>query len=99
PSQPYTLSLHDALPIWSPATPLVFANKLVPTASSTVIPHGTTATITITVKDGTGHVVSGAKVTASGAGVVITSKLTGSTGKATRSEEHTSELQSRSDLV
>jgi hypothetical protein len=73
---------HGTHGTWSPATPLVFANKLVPTASTTVIPHGATATITITVKDGTGHVVPGAKVTVSGAGVIITSKLTGSTGKA-----------------
>jgi Big-like domain-containing protein len=61
----------------------VFANKLVPTASTTVIPHGATATITITVKDGLGHAVPGAKVTASGAGILTASKLTGSTGKAT----------------
>ena len=73
---------HGTHGTWSPATPLAFANKLVPTASTTVIPHGATATVTITVKDGLGHVVPGAKVTASGAGVVTTSKLTGSTGKA-----------------
>jgi hypothetical protein len=73
---------HGTHGTWSPATPLAFANKLVPTASTTVIPHGTAATITITVKDGLGHIVPGAKVTASGAGVITTSKLTGSTGKA-----------------
>jgi hypothetical protein len=74
---------HGTKGTWSPPIPLVFASKLVPTASNGVMAHATTATITVTVKDGTGHVVVGAKVTASGAGILTTSKLTGSTGKAT----------------
>ena len=73
---------HGTQGTWSPAIPLVFATKLVPTVNNTVMPHGTIATITVTVKDGAGHAVAGAKVTASGAGIVTTSKLTGSTGKA-----------------
>jgi hypothetical protein len=74
---------HGTQGTWSAATPLVFATKLVPTVNSTVIAHGTTAYITVTVKDGAGHAVAGANVAVSGAGVIATHKLTGSTGKAT----------------
>ena len=60
----------------------MFATKLVATLSTTSMPHGTTATVTVTVKDGLGHVVPGATVVASGAGITKTTKKTGSTGKA-----------------
>ena len=67
---------------WSPVQPLGLATKLTVSLSATTMPKQTTKTITVTVKDAQGHVVSGAKVTVSGAGVTKTSKLTGSTGKA-----------------
>jgi len=67
---------------WSPVQPLGLAAKLTVSPSATTMPKQTTKTITVTVKDAQGHVVSGAKVTVSGAGVTKTSKLTGSTGKA-----------------
>jgi hypothetical protein len=44
---------------------------------------GAKKTVTITVKDGYGHVISGATVKASGAGVVTTTRTTSSKGTAT----------------
>jgi hypothetical protein len=73
---------HGTAGTWSPATSLVFATKLVGTLSTTSMAHGTTATVTVTVKDGVGHVVSGATVHASGAGITAVTKKTGLTGKA-----------------
>jgi hypothetical protein len=67
---------------WSAVQPLSLATKLMVSTSASTMPKQTTKTITVTVKDAQGHVVSGAKVTVSGAGVTKTSKLTGSTGKA-----------------
>ena len=59
---------------YSTAKPLTFATRLAATASTTVMGSKTTQTIKITVKDGQGHSVRGAKVTVSGAGVKKTSK-------------------------
>ena len=73
---------HGTQGTWSAAQSLVFATKLVATLSTSSMPHRTTATVTVTVKDGVGHVVPGAKIVATGAGIVKTTKTSGSTGKA-----------------
>jgi hypothetical protein len=71
---------HSTSGTWSAAMPLVFAAKLVPSVSSSVIAHGSASVITVTVKDATGHAVGGAKVTVSGAGITPVAKLTASNG-------------------
>ena len=73
---------HGTQGTWSAAQSLVFATKLVATLSTSSMAHGTTATVTVTVKDGVGHLVPGAKIVATGAGIVKTTKTSGSTGKA-----------------
>ena len=53
------------------------------TVSPGILLHGTTTTVTVTVKSFDGHAVAGARVAVSGAGLKATSKLTGTLGKAT----------------
>lgn len=68
---------------WS-ATQTLSMPKLIHLSSSVgAVLKGTTVTLTITAKDGSGHVMSGVLVKDSGAGVIAASHTTGSTGKAT----------------
>ncbi len=53
------------------------------TVSPGILLHGTTTTVTVTVKSFDDHAVAGARVAVSGAGLKATSKLTGTLGKAT----------------
>jgi Big-like domain-containing protein len=58
--------------------------------SSGYFQKGVTKTVTITVKDGYGHAISGASVKVTGAGVVTTTKKTNTSGKAAFSLKATS---------
>src|SRR3712207_8403659 len=69
----YTLSLHDALPIWCSTSPVY------PTGSARAAASYSTAMAS--------------------AGSACRRRRTGSTSTSQRSEEHTSELQSRQYLV
>src|SRR5438034_4056974 len=74
PTQIYTLSLHDALPILPTLSILTFANVATPlTAATLVVPASVPPPGLLTIAS--------------------------DPGGGTRSEEHTSELQSHSDLV
>src|SRR5947207_6301339 len=84
----YTLSLHDALPIFD--TPLTWTNTVDGTALSNV--GGFCCGLT-----GPEASVRVGEKAHTGTGAVVYSGL--AKGGTTRSEEHTSELQSHSDLV
>src|SRR5205814_10672826 len=83
PTQIYTLSLHDALPISSPGCPFSAENPKSPSRATSAAPRFTTPPA----KE------SGAK---SGP---TTATSAGSRARGARSEEHTSELQSLRHLV
>ena len=73
---------HGQAGTWSAAQSLVFATHLAATSSMSAMPSKSTATIKITVKDALGHVVKGAKVVVSGAGVTKTTKTSATNGTA-----------------
>src|SRR5262245_62707794 len=90
PSAPSTLSLHDALPIFGLGVKTIDtssgADYSAPTVTfASVDPGGAAGTAT----------VAGGQVT----GITVTYGGTGYTVGTTRSEEHTSELQSLRHLV
>ena len=55
--------------------------KIAVTVSPGLLLHGTTATVTVTVKSFDGHVVAGARVAVSGAGLKGAAKNTGTAGQ------------------
>ncbi len=67
---------------WSAAQSLVFATHLAATSNMSAMPKKTTATIKVTVKDALGHLVPGAKIVVSGAGVTKVTKTSASNGTA-----------------
>lgn len=67
---------------WSAAQSLVFATHLAATSNTSAMPKKTTATIKVTVKDALGHVVPGATIVVSGAGVTKVTKKSASNGTA-----------------
>src|SRR5699024_12329950 len=87
PSLLYTLSLHDALPISAVVllltTPIAISSAIRPEITSAVVSPGT-ATISMPTEQ---------------TAVIASNFSIESTPALTRSEEHTSELQSRFDLV
>ena len=66
----------------SPAQLMTLPAKLVETTSVSFLHRGTVNTVTVTVKDFAGHVIPGARVTASGAGLRAVAHLTGPKGGA-----------------
>src|SRR5690606_42157210 len=89
PSAPSTLSLHDALPIWS-HTPTLGIHHATISASGDVVLHENRVREVITLAQGAGEAVED-----------MIGELLGEAWDAEleRSEEHTSELQSRENLV
>src|SRR2546422_4770114 len=85
PTEIYPLSLHDALPIWDRGDP-----DNCGTPSPTCAPSLTSAPATVTIQ-----VTPNAGVTSTALAVPVAV----APGEAQRSEEHTSELQSRLHLV
>src|SRR5206468_11336263 len=79
-----TLSLHDALPIWNTAAASVDA-MTAPTSRASVQPRSRA------------YLATGAVMNAVISTPTVASTIDGAS--TVRSEEHTSELQSRSDLV
>ncbi len=57
--------------------------KIFVASPSSFVAHGTTTTITITTKDSKNHVIAGATVKISGAGITAVTKKSSSTGKVT----------------
>src|SRR5262245_64712528 len=78
----YTLSLHDALPIWSGSSPAIDSSRSVRVTRPQKRPFASTTS-------------------ASSIGCFLNSAIASSTlaSSRTRSEEHTSELQSLRQLV
>src|SRR5690606_40716257 len=85
----YSLSLHDALPIWA-------ASLLSPWAGAGAEAAFVTRLRAVRFA---GAAPSDAAVASVAAGVSVTAGAPSSDRSGTRSEEHTSELQSRENLV
>src|SRR5206468_11999331 len=93
PTTTYTLSLHDALPIsTNGGAPVIGASITLALADSAVC--------TITNNDNSPNLTLVKNVTNDNGGTALANAWTlTAAGSGGRSEEHTSELQSRSDLV
>jgi hypothetical protein len=68
---------------WTTPQSLSLPTKFAVTVSPSILVHLKTTTVTVTVKSFDGHVVAGARVGVSGAGLKATAKTTGTAGKAT----------------
>src|SRR5205823_14446711 len=95
-TQPHPLSLHDALPILIPAMPNTTpAGQLGRWPARTISTTKTGIRASLAIVSAFGSCASGADT----AGASTRRRIRGASGLQTRSEEHTSELQSLAYLV
>src|SRR5690606_41243606 len=95
PADSYPLSLHDALPIYCSSSTLSLA-RITPLSAYSAATFSSTG---VSALHGPHHSAQKSRITSLSREGSTTSRRNRSTAFCSRSEEHTSELQSRENLV